>query len=354
MSNKGNSTLTIADVAAKAGVNISTVSRALRNHPSIPAATCKRIQKIVEEMGYRPNPLVSALMAQLRGQKPPDYKATLAYLNTHDTRAGWRQFQTNLFFYEGAVARAQQLGYEIEEFWLSDPAIGQKRFQRILEARGIQGIIIANLPDEPLSLPFSLDHFSCVTVGARLLNPLLHCATNDHYASMRLALLESIKLGYQRPALLLRDSMDLKLERRFFSAFLGAQLELAPKNRLPILRWNPKGLTRERRLQPFRQLFKEQRPDVVLTMSREVLPVLEEDGFTCPKDFGYVNLDLREDESHISGIFQNNLHVASAAVDMVVAQLHRNEVGVPPFAKVVLIEGRWNAGHTTCRQTPAS
>jgi hypothetical protein len=38
--------------------------------------------------------------------------------------------------------------------------------------------------------------------------------------------------------------------------------------------------------------------------------------------------------------------VGAAAVDTVVAQIHRNERGVPVFPKTVMIEGSWMDGET--------
>ncbi|MCH5464929.1 LacI family DNA-binding transcriptional regulator [Levilactobacillus tujiorum] len=47
--------LTIRDIAAKAGVSVSTASRALNNNPRISLATRKRIQALATAEGYRPN-----------------------------------------------------------------------------------------------------------------------------------------------------------------------------------------------------------------------------------------------------------------------------------------------------------
>ncbi|MDJ0757527.1 MAG: LacI family DNA-binding transcriptional regulator [Ardenticatenaceae bacterium] len=47
--------VTIKDIASKAGVSHTTVSRALRNHPSISQHTVERIQELAAEMGYVPN-----------------------------------------------------------------------------------------------------------------------------------------------------------------------------------------------------------------------------------------------------------------------------------------------------------
>lgn len=46
---------TIRDVARQAGVSITTVSKALNNYPDVNEQTRKRIQEIVQEMGYVPD-----------------------------------------------------------------------------------------------------------------------------------------------------------------------------------------------------------------------------------------------------------------------------------------------------------
>ena len=58
-------------VAAAAGVSVMTVSLALRRVPSIPAETRERVLAVAEKLGYRRNPLVAALMADLRGRRRP-------------------------------------------------------------------------------------------------------------------------------------------------------------------------------------------------------------------------------------------------------------------------------------------
>jgi LacI family transcriptional regulator len=56
---------TIKDIALKAGVNISTVSRALKNHPDVGAELRSKIKRLAEEMNYHPN----MMAVQLRKQK---------------------------------------------------------------------------------------------------------------------------------------------------------------------------------------------------------------------------------------------------------------------------------------------
>ncbi|MCH4985681.1 LacI family transcriptional regulator [Macrococcus epidermidis] len=47
--------ITVKDVAQQAGVATSTVSRVVNNHPSISEATRRKVQKVMQEMGYVPN-----------------------------------------------------------------------------------------------------------------------------------------------------------------------------------------------------------------------------------------------------------------------------------------------------------
>lgn len=49
------STITVKDVAKKAGVATSTVSRVINDHPSISEATKRKVRKVMEELNYVPN-----------------------------------------------------------------------------------------------------------------------------------------------------------------------------------------------------------------------------------------------------------------------------------------------------------
>ena len=51
------------DIAKAAGVGKATVSLALRNDPRLRPQTCRRIQKIARQMGYRTNATIASLMA---------------------------------------------------------------------------------------------------------------------------------------------------------------------------------------------------------------------------------------------------------------------------------------------------
>jgi LacI family transcriptional regulator len=57
----GKQHVTIADVAEKANVSKMTVSRVINNKGEISAATRQRILQVMDELGYRPNPIARSL-----------------------------------------------------------------------------------------------------------------------------------------------------------------------------------------------------------------------------------------------------------------------------------------------------
>lgn len=55
---------TIYDVAKKAGVSISTVSRVLNNNPNVLQETRQRVLKVIAELNFKPNPIARGLVVK--------------------------------------------------------------------------------------------------------------------------------------------------------------------------------------------------------------------------------------------------------------------------------------------------
>ncbi|HKB91149.1 MAG TPA: LacI family DNA-binding transcriptional regulator, partial [Opitutaceae bacterium] len=78
-------------IARKAGVSHTAVSLALRNDPSVSVATRTRIQKLANDLGYKPNALVSALMRQVQSKSRIVAQETIAYLSADRTADRWKR-----------------------------------------------------------------------------------------------------------------------------------------------------------------------------------------------------------------------------------------------------------------------
>jgi DNA-binding LacI/PurR family transcriptional regulator len=330
-------------IADAAGVSRMAVSLALRNSPKISAPTTKRIQEIAEQMGYRPNPLVSALMTQLRHGREVKRPSTLAYVTAYPSEDGWRRPGPFIAFREGARRRAEQLGYSLEDWWLTRPGTTAQRFCDILYTRDIHGLIIAPLPPGGGEMRLDWERFAAATIGYSVTAPDLHRASNHQFGTITHALDELKALGYRRIGFALSAESDARVKHHWSAGMLVYHQQIEPADRIPLL------LTDGPFGRQFAAWFSEYRPEVVVSQEWQVMRVLDSLGLRVPHDVGFAHLAVGDDEHHWAGMNQNSELVGAAAVDLVDAQLRRNERGIPSVPKTVLIPGFWVPGPTVRR-----
>ncbi len=326
-------------IADRAGVSRMAVSLALRNSPKISKKTSERIRQIADQMGYRPNPMVSALMTQLRQGREVKKPTTLAYVTAYATADGWRQPGPFVEFFTGAKKRAEALGYKLDEWWLRRPGLSAKRFCDILYTRNIHGLIIAPLPLGGGELELDWPRFATATIGYSVTSPNIHRASNDQYRTIRLALAELTKLGYRRIGMAMTAENDERVQHNWSAGMLVYQSLIPAKQRVPSL------LAEGPFARAFAEWYGKHRPDAVVGHTRQCLRVFEELGVRVPQDVGFAHLALSEGDLW-AGVNQNAELVGVAAIDLVDAQLRRNERGIPTPQKTTLIPGHWVAGPT--------
>ena len=129
-------------MAAKAEVHHTTASRALKNDPRVCAETLAKIQALAAEMGYMPDPMLSALNAYRHASRPSQYHGTVAWVTNSPTRDGWRSSWGSgrkscyQLYYLGAEEQLARHGYKLEEFWLHEPHMTARRFSQVLLTGG--------------------------------------------------------------------------------------------------------------------------------------------------------------------------------------------------------------------------
>ncbi|HSI87247.1 MAG: LacI family DNA-binding transcriptional regulator [Candidatus Methylacidiphilales bacterium] len=337
-------------IAEAAGVSVMTVSRALRNQPVLSQTTRTRIQAIAKEIGYRPNPMVSTLMAQLHGSRTNAESPIICYATAYPNPDHWRDLPYNVDAYNGAARRAEALGYRLEHFCFTEPGMTFKRACRVLRARGVVGLLMAPLPiPPPTVLDLNWDWFACATVGYSLEEANLHHAMVDHVAVMRLVYRSLYNLGYRRIGLAIRPVDDTEVDNKWISGFCTEQFFRPAAERVPIL------------LEPdwceanFMRWYLPHRPEAVITVHTEVIDWLKSAGFKIPRDVGVAMPDLsfRSQFPDLSGVDQRTELVGEIALDLVVEQIHHNQRGIPPVAKIVMVEGTWVQGKNVRSFTPA-
>lgn len=342
--------VTMKTIAAQAGVTQATVSMCLADNPRIPAATRTRIRAIAERLGYRPNPYVSALMRIRRQGSPRQDHPVLALVNGLETESGWRQTPslTVRQMREGAIARAEQLGYRTEEFWLHRDGMSAERFSSMLHHRGIQGLLLGPLVPGAPPPALAWENFSTVRLGVPLPSLTITSVCNDHFFSSLQVARECYRRGYHRPGLVL-----LRQHRQHFHARWDGGL-LVGRHLIPKFR-QAKTLLLEDwdHLDPIGSWLKREKPDVIVSPGSEALLAhLTKLGLRLPRDLGLASLALPERNHACSGIWQNGRLLGATAIDNIVSMLEHNERGLPEQTRVTMVEGVWNDGQTL--RTPVS
>lgn len=341
------------DVARAAGVSKNTVSLALRNSPQIPESTRKRIMRLAEKLGYAKNPTVSHLMAQLRSGSSTGHKATLALINGNDDPNAFTTHPTIPNYVEGCQRRAALSGYTLDKFWLHDPSLDGEKLNKILHARNIRGAVIIGLMNTnrlPERFAPMFEQHPCVVTGVRTRDPVLSFACTDHHMLTLRAVEQALRMGYQRPALVLDGVIDHLVEGRFTSGVMIAQQELPPARRL-----KPFYQVTEARQHPelFQRWYEKEKPDVILTLYHVVKQWVQDMGLKVPDDVALIQLEWRQDHASWAGMNQHNDVVGEAAIEMLISMIHSNQVGVPEFPQATLVGSTWVSGDTIRDLNPA-
>lgn len=179
--------VTVADVAAKAGVHASTVSRALNpaTRHRLTEAVAQRVLEAAAELGYRPN----AIAASLRTRR----SQTVGILLPDMTNPVFPPILAGIeaaLDAEGYIAMVANAG--------ADPARQQMVVERLL-GRQVDGLILATAARRDPVVEFCLRHRApLVVVNRAEESGRVSSVVSDDAQGMRLAVAHLIALGHVR------------------------------------------------------------------------------------------------------------------------------------------------------------
>jgi LacI family transcriptional regulator len=334
-------TPTVRSLALQLKLSVATVSEALRDSPNVKAQTKARVLRAANKAGYRANPLLGAALSAVRRARHLDYRGTLALIDTDETARD----QFILFHREiiaGASARAEQLGFTTEVFWLGggSPALEPARLANILHARGITGAVLLPFNTARDLSDFDFSRIAAVQMDHCLIQPHLHTVLPDHYISMMNALERLTTRGYERVGLAMELRKDARMKRKWSSGFLAFFRNYEQQTGIPALIEPEFG--RER----FIRWFRQHRPDLIVGHRQEMIDWLLDEGVRVPEHVGFFNLNVTERTGPCAGLDLLPRRLGAAAVETVVAMLHRQERGVPEWPHTITLEAQWVDGPT--------
>lgn len=321
-------------VAKVVGVATSTVSKALRHDPSIPEARCREIRAAAERVGYRPDPMVATLMAQLHHRRRRSDPYKLAWI---DLWGAERSEVAKILepMLRGARERANSLGYDIEVYRAGVEGISPGHLRRMLTSRGQWGLIIPPVPQSARRFPFDLRGFAGVTIGTSLQEPVMYRVAPNHFRGCILAFEQLRKRGLRRIGIALNPEMNERVEGKWLGAFLFCQQRLPTDQRvMPLIA--PPG-DRD----AFVRWLRHEEPDGILVAEEASLQELRTVSGTRSKRPMIGWLLRTAPNPGDRSLDERHEQMGSVAVEMVVAQIHRNERGHPSVPYEILIDPVW-------------
>lgn len=271
--------VTIKDIAARAQVSYSTVSRALAGHPDINHQTRERIKKYASELGYTPNALAKGLVTKSTktlGLVLPDIA---------------NPFFTSVA--QGIEDAAHRHGYQV---FLCNTNWEQEReaaYLKRLYGNRVDGIVIAPASDV---IEHIMDMNSKVPVVFAAYKPkdyVCSYVVTDNFKSAFIAVEYLIKLGHRRIAYIggkKDDSTNIERFNGYVHALNEHGLEVCSDYVLNGHYTESSGYALTQKL-----LLSSNLPTAVLAgndmIALGVLQAIDEFGLMVPKDISVIGID---------------------------------------------------------------
>lgn len=334
---------TMQDVAREAGVHAATVSRALRNCAGVSAEVRSKVLQVASKLGYRPNPLVSALIRSRRNRNREKYHATLAFLLPQWPAASQSYREDYRQLIAGATKRAGEYGYRLEEFSAAIQGMSPHRLSEILAARNIAGLILPPLHSVQETVAVEWTRFPTMAVGYSHRIPVSRVVHN-HALAVHVALAKCRRQGCGRIGIVLPRRVSEKVENRWLSAYLIDQFQHQDSaSALP-----PLLLGEGEDEATFAPWLAKNRPDAILGL-QHLTPIrrwLKSTGRRVPQDVSLVTLDYKEEGPKFAGVYHDHPLLGAVAVEQLVGMVEHNDPATNSRGASIVIDGVWRDGPT--------
>lgn len=349
---------TMDDVAAAAGVHPTTVSMALRAHPSIPVSTRERILAEARRIGYVRDPLLDAFNFHRLRKLAAKQSPSIAFIVDANASAYFFGGSYHPLVYEGvrAVAEAQHLSVEI--FPLGTRDMTAQRLNTIIASRGISGVLLSTFTPATQSIELEWDRYSAVKIESHHLLSQLDVVSNDQCQAARLCMRKLRDLGYRRIGLATALDDESRLQDNFSSGVLVEQGELPESECVPPLLFDRAdiGTVASRVV----EWIKTHSIDAVMSNWHELITLSPADGvgacisttqLRVPHDVAFASLDVPTDCVHMAGIVQNHRLVGMRAMEQLSILVKTYHRGAPENPSATYVPGYWRDGPTVPRKT---
>ncbi len=328
----------LSTIAELLNISKMTVSRALREGTSVTPELRAKVREAADRLGYQPDSRISQVMRAVRTAESPSYRETLAFIWAGRSA---KQEDRALFEeeYEGARRRAQQLGYKLEEFRLTDELPNGSALSKILRSHGIRGLLVAPPGSGRAHPHLRLDWkaFCCVLLGQSLANAGLARVQHDYDADCALTLRRLKRLKYKRIGLVISRTIDERSSRVIRSSFVSSHSLSSPEAEdLVFLAdcHDPRTL---------KKWIAARKLDALAVHFEKPFPQWEHLRRAAP-GLAIASLNWSKNQPEIAGIDQHRFAVGEQAIDLLLLCLEARQFGLDSHAPSIKVPGAWRDG----------
>jgi len=319
---------TIKEVASVAGVSTQTVSRVINDRPDVSPETRKRVQDVINRMGYQPSALARSLISQ-RSHTLGVVTAGLKFIGPSRTLSG-------------IASAAEKAGYSLllKELPSFDTNSITPIFQALL-SRHVDGIIWAvpeigenrnwvNNPSSDVGVPLVY-----LTMEPQKNIPVVSI---DNYAGGRMAVSHLLEQGYRNIGHI-SGPLDWWEARQRMAAWRGTLKDAGRE--IKDNQWAEGNWSSASGAQAVERLL-EQYPEMDSIfvandqMALGVLKVIIEKGLKIPGNFGIVGFDNIAESAYflpsLTTIQQDQYEIARVAVGEMINIIEAGWQGLEPVA----------------------
>jgi DNA-binding LacI/PurR family transcriptional regulator len=331
---------TLRSLAKILGLSRTTVSDALRGSPRVDPRTAERVKKAADAAGYRRNPLAGALMSELRRSRGSAFRGVIAAIDFNEPARPHEAAPYHRELVTGLETRAAELGFKVERFYVGPAGLPVPRLDTVLQSRGINAIVLLPTWDEPDLSALDWSRYAGIYTDYIIERPKLHTVCSDQYRSLLAALQHLAARGYQRPGLYLQQHQDERLQYRWSAAFRAFQASHPAIKTLPPL------IVERYERDDFLRWFRREKPDVVISHNSVAVEWMEGAGARVPATHGFVCLNLHMKTRPCAGLDLQPRLLGARGAELLIAQLQRNETGIPEWPSTTTTPARWTDGPT--------
>lgn len=342
MADPSHSPVTLADIARRLDLSVGAVGMALRGTGTLSAKTRERVKAAADEMGYRPDPLLSAL-ASRRFKGKHDAKGTPLVL-----LVGAQSRHSRQKYWDGLGAEALQFGYTLTQETVGTAAEYPKLLDRFYH-RGVQGIILLATPWEEGCVELPWDRFALLALRQDTCALPLHGVRSGIFQKW-IAMAERVEATGRTNIGQLVQVQSRAFSHREDLVRVGAAqaIRQVHDRAWPEPLVVPFSMQGQKLKQCLGRYLKRHRCDALLSTTSGALEVVRDLRYQVPKTVAVASglVSPADAQQGISGMMDNAPLTCLQALRVIDQEIRHGTRGIPEEPVETVIPAAWHAGTT--------